>query len=110
MISLTTILILVFMHFVADFMLQNDYMAHNKSSNSWILSLHVGIYAVPFLIFGWQFALFNFVAHWITDFITSRITKKLWAMEESHWFFVVIGFDQALHMTALFGSYVWLVG
>jgi hypothetical protein len=45
------------------------------------------------------------IMHFITDAITSRTTSYLWQKGERHWFFVVIGLDQAIHMTTLFGVY-----
>lgn len=99
------LLILVWMHFVADFVLQYDKMAHNKSSSNKWLSIHVAIYTAPFFWFGWQFALLNGAAHWITDYFTSRATTELYKREENHWFFVVIGFDQAIHLTCIFLLY-----
>lgn len=96
-----TILILVWLHFVADFILQTDKMAINKSSSWKWLSIHIGVYSLPFLWFGWKYALVNAAAHFVTDAISSRMTTKLWKAGKRHWFFVVIGADQALHMTAL---------
>ena len=105
-----TIVILIWMHFIADFVLQSDKMANSKSSsNKWLL-IHVSIYTLPFFWFGWQFAVINGVAHFMTDFVTARATSYLWKKEERHWFFVVIGLDQALHMTALMLSYHYLIG
>ena len=89
------------MHLFADFILQTDQMAINKSKSNFWLTLHIACYSVPFLIFGWKFALVNAIGHWITDFITSRITSYLWKKEERHWFFVTIGIDQAIHLTTL---------
>jgi len=103
------ILLLVWMHFVADFILQSDKMAKSKSSSSFWLLLHVVTYSIPFVFFGWIFALVNGAAHFITDWITSRITSKLWEQKEVHWFFAVIGFDQAIHMTTLILTYKYLV-
>lgn len=102
MISATTLLILVWMHLFADFFLQTDKMAISKSSSTAWLSVHVSVYSIPFLIFfGPKFAIVNFILHWITDFCSSKATTYLWKKEERHWFFVVIGIDQAVHMTCL---------
>lgn len=106
---LIDILIIVWMHFIADFVLQSDKVARGKSSSNKILVKHVCLYSIPFFWFGWQFAVINAVAHFATDWITSRITKRLWANSEVHWFFVVIGLDQAIHFTTLIGTYAWLI-
>ena len=107
--SITVILVLVWLHFVAVFILQTDEMALNKSSSWEWLAIHVCVYSLPFLFgFGIVFAGINFAAHFVTDAVSSRVTKKLWQQEKRHWFFVVIGIDQALHMTALFLSYWYL--
>ena len=101
-------LALVWVHTLADFALQSDKMAINKSSSNKWLALHVAIYSLPMMLFGWRFALANFAAHFCTDWVTSRMTSRLWKAGERHWFFVVIGIDQALHMTALVLTYGWL--
>ena len=102
--SLTTetVLFIIWMHLFSDFFLQTDKMAINKStSNKW-LTYHVLVYVMPFWICcGPAYAAANFVLHFITDFISSRCTSYLWKKNERHWFFTVIGIDQALHMTAL---------
>lgn len=94
--------LIIWMHFVSDFIFQTDQMAMNKSrSNKW-LTIHIAAYSAPWLILGWKYALINGAAHWVTDWISSRITSKLWQKQARHWFFVVIGADQAIHMTILF--------
>lgn len=104
------IILLIWLHFIADFILQTDKMAKNKSkSNKW-LTIHIVIYSIPFFWFGWLFAILNGIGHWVTDYYTSRYTSYLWAKEKRHWFFVVIGLDQAIHMTTLILTYHFLIG
>lgn len=103
------ILILIWLHFIADFILQTGWMANNKSKlGTGALETHVLIYTIPFLWFGWQFALLNAALHYITDYLTSRETKRLWAEGNVRGFFQVIGLDQAIHMTTLVVTYWWL--
>jgi hypothetical protein len=89
-------------HFVSDFVLQTDQMAKSKStSNEW-LTRHVLTYGVFFFIYlGPVYAIVNCVLHWITDYFSSRASSKLWKEGRVHDFFVVIGLDQAIHMTCL---------
>lgn len=116
MISLPVVLALVWTHVVADFVAQTDTMAINKStSNKW-LALHVLVYSACFLpgcfLLGLQaglaFCTVNYAAHFATDYVTSRITSRLWKQGRRHAFFVVIGIDQGFHLTALSVSYWWL--
>ena len=91
----------LWVHWFADFCMQTDTMAQNKStSNKWLAS-HILVYTVFLLPFGWQFALVNAVAHYATDYVSSRATSYLWQKGDRHNFFVVIGIDQAMHLTVL---------
>lgn len=108
MIDLGIILALVWLHFIADFIFQTDVVAKGKSKSNAVLLYHVTLYSLPFYIFGWEFALINAGLHFVVDWATSRATSWLYQKGERHWFFVVIGLDQALHMTCLFGTYYWL--
>lgn len=108
---------LIFTHWLADFVCQTDEMAKNKSkSNKW-LAKHILTYMAVLSIFAivagfdipakfWMsFVLLNGVAHFVIDYFTSRLSSACWANGEVHDFFVVIGFDQALHMATLYGTY-----
>jgi undecaprenyl pyrophosphate phosphatase UppP len=100
-ISLWTVIALAWVHFFADFILQTNKMATNKSkSNAWLL-FHVAVYTVPFLFFGVTFALINGAAHFCVDWVTSRINSRLYQQGKVHWFFVGVGADQAIHLTTL---------
>ena len=105
----TTLIILIWTHFFADFVLQSDKMAINKStSNKWLL-FHCAVYTIPFMFLNPVFAIFNGVAHFCIDYVTSRINSKLWEQEKQGLFFTCIGADQATHVTILVLSYQYLV-
>lgn len=106
---MTVILLLITIHFIADFMFQTDWMAMNKSSNWRALLTHCAIYGAAFVgRCGFEFALLAFASHVIVDGVSSRITKRLWQANERHWFFVVIGADQLVHFYILVGLAVLL--
>lgn len=128
-------LILIFIHFVGDFLLQNDTMAINKSKSIHWLTIHVLVYTSVLAIgsfflfdltkfFAW-FDMIFFVSasaclHWATDFFTSKLTSYLYQKAEKnpkelflfnswrHWFFTAVGADQILHYSALFLTYQYL--
>lgn len=95
------IFLLIWTHWFADFVCQADKMAINKSTSLNWLASHVSVYTLFLMPFGFSFALVNGAAHFATDFVTSRITSYLWKKNDRHNFFVVIGIDQALHMSVL---------
>lgn len=132
--AVSTVLALLAVHFVADFLLQSDWMALNKSKRWDALTLHVAVYAACFLPFGIVFALVTFTAHFVQDAITSRINARFWFFDMAmpvhwpsrrdpngpavphyaalggnrHWFFVGIGADQLLHYVQLVMLAEWL--
>ena len=72
-------------HCIADFFLQSNWMALKKGENSWegirALTLHVLIYSLCFLWMGLTFVALTAITHWLTDFVTSRLTKRWWFLD-----------------------------
>jgi hypothetical protein len=93
----TQLACLFILHFIADFMCQSDWMALNKSKRLWPLTVHCLVYTIPFTAMGMDFAIKIGLAHFLTDYYTSRATSALWIRGKRHWFFVMIGFDQLIH-------------
>ena len=56
------------------------------------------------------FVAINGTLHFGVDFVTSRITSRLYAQERWHDFFAVVGFDQLIHQVTLAAMVVWLLG
>src|SRR5689334_4686122 len=84
-------LILLAVHWIADFVCQTHWQASNKSKNNVALMRHVGIYtlvlgAASFVLFGisdvprWAvFVAANGALHFITDYFTSRWSSRLFS-------------------------------
>lgn len=118
--DLKTIFIIIIIHWLADFVFQTHWQATNKSTNNKALFQHVltyvGIWFI--LLFGFYvktnlinvllFTLITFIAHFITDYFTSRLNSYLWKKGDIHNFFVSVGFDQVLHYVQLFLTINWL--
>lgn len=102
---------ILLIHFLADFGLQTHEQATKKSSSDEYLFYHVGIYSLIWFIganlfldfeHSFYFAVLTFIAHFITDAITSRISKPFFEKQDFHNGFVVVGFDQVLHYLQLY--------
>lgn len=105
---LLNILLLIWIHFIADFILQTDEIAKYKSQSIKILAYHCMLYTLPFLIMGFNFAILNGILHFIVDYCSSRVTKYYWNNGNRRNFFITIGFDQAIHMTCLITTFILL--
>ena len=99
--ELSIIFTIIWIHFIGDFVLQSTKMALNKWNSLKWLYFHCVVYGIPLVYFGLKFALINVVLHFMVDFVTAKITHHLWEKKEVHWFFVVIGWDQAIHFSCL---------
>ena len=107
--ELVPLLVIVWLHFVSDFILQTHEMAINKSKSNVWLTKHIVAYTVPFVIvFGTTYAIINGVLHWMTDWCSSRTNSYFWAKGDTHNFFVSVGADQAVHMTTMILTFIWL--
>ena len=121
MISISIIISLLFLHWVADFVCQTDWMARNKSQSNWPLFVHCLVYTMVFIPFAvvvipassvaW-FLIFTLLLHMYIDFNTSRITSRLSAEGKygsnyipNFGMFSIIGLDQFLHYLCLIGTY-----
>lgn len=114
-----TLVLLLLVHYIADFLCQTRTMANNKSSSIKWLSLHVLTYGIVLSIFTfiyglqglyfldkgyevfWTFIGVNVVLHWITDFTTSKFTTHFYKKENWFAFFCIVGLDQLLHTVSL---------
>ena len=120
-----TAFIIILIHYIADFVLQDENWAINKSKSFGALISHTAIYSsfwvLPiiflfpdnwswqnYVINAWLFAFITFICHTAIDYVTSKITSKLHKEGKfgspipNFGFFSVIGFDQVLHYAHLF--------
>ena len=121
MIPISIVISLLFLHWVADFVCQTDWMARNKSQSNWPLFVHCLVYTMVFIPFAvvvipasavaW-FLIFTLLLHMYIDFNTSRITSRLSAEGKygsnfipNFGMFSIIGLDQLLHYICLIGTY-----
>ena len=112
------ILILVLMHIIGDFFLQGTKLSKRKIAKLPALLEHTGIYTATFIILsplllsltfvqGLLFSLLNGVIHFVVDFVTGKVKKKYWQVDEEM-YFKTIGIDQTLHIIILIVTYLTL--
>lgn len=126
--AVTLFIIMLVVHWLADFIFQTHEMSINKSSsNKWLIkhtavytmvwTVVIALYSVYINVFGYGtvsfmsmvwFVLITFIAHTATDYIMSREVKKYFDKEDYHNGFVVIGIDQVLHYVQLILTYYLL--
>jgi len=115
-IQIETVLALSLAHWIFDFVFQTHWMATNKSKSNKALGAHVGVYTIGMLLFGsiflspfnaFLFGISNGVLHFCVDWVTSRCTARLYTKGDFHNFFVVIGFDQFIHLATMLMTYYY---
>lgn len=122
-----TIVGILTMHFIADFLCQTRTMARNKSTSIKWLSIHVLVYtfvmALAFfvvgefkginynatLLLGLYYIVINGAAHWLTDFVTSKISGYFYKKGNEWAFFGIIGLDQLIHAATLLLTYHYIL-
>lgn len=116
---------IIFIHWIADFVMQTDWQAKNKSkqwdallshtltySCAWMMGSMIlwngGLTTSQYVLNSVLFAAITFVAHTITDYFTSRLNSRLWQEQKVHLFFVSVGFDQIMHYVQLLLTYYFI--
>jgi hypothetical protein len=123
-ISLVIVLSVIIAHFFADFVFQAEKWAIGKRKSIKLLLQHTTTYSVvlTILLLGilwinpWYilyFFIFNFFAHTIIDYFTSKVVgkrfdKHLGSPIPNLGVFTIIGLDQVLHYICIFGSLYFL--
>jgi hypothetical protein len=100
-------LLLTVKHIIADFVLQNAWMAHGKDrKHGWALPLlvhclvHLAVALLIILIVAprfWFVAFIDFAVHITIDRAKGLCSSRLGMTPEHPWFWTLIGVDQALH-------------
>ena len=113
-------LILTVKHVVADFLLQNTWMAMGKDAKvGWAVPLlvHCAIHGViATAIFAtlvprfWYFGLVDFVIHLCVDRAKGWCVAHFNVTNDQKWFWWLIGIDQALHHLTDFGFALAVAG
>ena len=111
-------LLLSFKHIIADFVLQNYWMAHGKDQKSgWALPLlvhcliHLTVAMALILIVAprfWFIAVIDFLVHLVIDRAKGFCSSTFGMTVEHPWFWTLIGVDQALHHLTGFGLAIFM--
>lgn len=129
--SLIEIFFIFIVHYIADFIFQDERWALGKSRNLDDLLQHTLMYSFVWLMSSGLFAILyinsllafqkvfifvgiTFVCHTITDYYTSKVVSKMFHNKKfggpipNLGAFSMIGFDQVLHYIQLFLTYYLL--
>lgn len=70
------------LHLVGDYLLQNDWMAREKTRNSGVALAHATVYALPFLLVCWSWW---WVLLWLSHFFIDRYRLAVWWIKLTNW-------------------------
>jgi len=111
-------LVLTLKHIIADFVLQNSWMAIGKDQKSgWALPLlahclvHFAVATALILMIAprfWFVALIDFAIHITVDRAKGLCASTFEVTVEHPWFWTLIGVDQALHHLTGFGLSIFM--
>jgi hypothetical protein len=96
-------------HYFADFVLQSRWMGENKSKEWKPLLVHIAVYTsfmavVCFFLLGpigLVYAVLNGALHLVTDYFSSRMSRKAYEEGKLNKFWLIIGADQLIHHLCL---------
>lgn len=110
-------ILIILIHTLADFSLQTHKQSQKKSESNLALLQHVATYSLVWyialiaishpttagdLVFLLAYTgIFVGLPHFCVDYFSSRLSRVFFEKEEYHDGFVVIGFDQMLHLIML---------
>jgi Protein of unknown function (DUF3307) len=111
-------LVLTFKHVIADFVLQNSWMALGKDQKTgWALPLlahclvHLAVSLALILIIAprfWFVAFIDFAIHIVVDRAKGICSSTFGVTQEHPWFWTLMGVDQALHHLTGFGLSIFM--
>lgn len=111
-------LLLTAKHILADFVLQNSWMAYGKDQRTgWALPLlvhcliHLAVALAVILIVAprfWFVAFIDFAIHISIDRAKGLFASRLGVTQDHPWFWTLIGVDQALHHLTGFGLSIFM--
>ena len=135
---MTLAFVFIVIHYIADFIFQDEKWAINKSKSNKALVSHTITYTLVFFVvfalwcayqnhighltpkdMGWTPKIFlffpiSFILHTITDYFTSRIVSKKFVNKQfgspipNFGAFSIIGLDQVIHYGTLFLTYYFV--
>ena len=124
--TMNVFILIIVMHWIADFIFQAEKWSLGKSKTWSPLLKHTATYSSLWLIPVWimtgeligslAFVVITFIAHTITDYFTSRVVSKKFAKGyygspiPNFGAFSTIGFDQVLHYVQLILTWYLLFG